>query len=231
LSKQKLPPSVIAACFVLFLCVTAVAQSPESDSRLSSVTDSSDPKPAKAEPAAPVASQPVTRATGEERPLRVVGDKSLAKRFEQMLMPAIQERLGSNYRWGSTGPNAFDCSGFVWSTFQSVGIKFNRESARGLFGSLPAANKDEQFKFGTLVFFSGLTHVGIVADEHGFYHASRHNGVIYAPFNDYWLSRIDGFRRVPLTPAPTNVSTEKPKTDRPAANGASPSASNSSGVR
>jgi len=42
---------------------------------------------------------------------------------------------------------------------------------------------------------------GVVADEHGFYHASRRQGVIYSPFNEYWLKRIDGFRRVPL-PAP-----------------------------
>ena len=49
-----------------------------------------------------------------------------------------------------------------------------------------------------MVFFSGLRHVGIVVDEKGFYHSARHGGVMYSPFNDYWLSRIDGFRRVPL---------------------------------
>jgi len=37
-----------------------------------------------------------------------------------------------------------------------------------------------------------------VNDEKGFYHASRHHGVIYSEFNEYWLKRIDGFRRVPL---------------------------------
>ena len=43
----------------------------------------------------------------------------------------------------------------------------------------------------------GLAHVGVVADEHGFYHASRRHGVIYSPFNEYWTKRIDGFRKVP----------------------------------
>jgi hypothetical protein len=38
----------------------------------------------------------------------------------------------------------------------------------------------------------------VVADEYGFYHASRRQGIIYSPFNEYWLKRIDGFRRVPL---------------------------------
>ena len=66
---------------------------------------------------------------------------------------------------------------------------------------LAPARKDEEVEFGTLVFFNGLRHVGIVADEHGFYHASRTNGVAYSPFNQYWLDRIDGFRRIPLQSA------------------------------
>ena len=118
--------------------------------------------------------------------------------FEPLLMAAIDQRLGSPYRWGATGPNRFDCSGFVWSIFQATGISFERESARNLFVRFQPAPIEEQFKFGTLVFFSNLTHVGVVADERGFYHASRRQGVIYSEFNEYWLKRIDGFRRVPL---------------------------------
>jgi len=119
-------------------------------------------------------------------------------KFEPLLMTAIDQRLGTPYRWGATGPNRFDCSGFVWSIFQATGITFERASARNLFARFEPAPVEEQFKFGTLVFFSGLTHVGVVADEHGFYHASRRHGVIYSEFNEYWLKRIDGFRRVPL---------------------------------
>ena len=119
-------------------------------------------------------------------------------KFEPLLMAAIDQRLGSRYRWGATGPDRFDCSGFVWSIFQATGINFERASARNLFARLQPAPVEEQFKFGTLVFFSGLTHVGVVADARGFYHASRRQGVIYSEFNEYWLKRIDGFRRVPL---------------------------------
>ncbi|HKG97553.1 MAG TPA: NlpC/P60 family protein, partial [Pyrinomonadaceae bacterium] len=79
------------------------------------------------------------------------------------------------------------------------GINFERASARNLFARFQAPLVEEQFKFGTLVFFSGLTHVGVVADEHGFYHASRRQGVVYQEFNEYWLKHIDGFRRVPLS--------------------------------
>src|SRR5574338_124663 len=120
-------------------------------------------------------------------------------KFESQLMAAIDQRLGSPYRWGATGPNRFDCSGFVWAIYQATGINFERASARNLFARFEPAPVEEQFKFGTLVFFSGLRHVGVVADEHGFYHASRHHGAIHSEFTADWLKRLDGFRRVPLT--------------------------------
>jgi peptidoglycan endopeptidase LytE len=137
------------------------------------------------------------KPTIDVAPLIGSTDSAFVK-FQPLLMAAIDERLGSPYRWGATGPNTFDCSGFVWSIFQATGINFERASARSLFTRFAAPAPEEQFKFGTLVFFSGLAHVGVVVDEHGFYHASRRHGVIYSPFNEYWLKRIDGFRRVPL---------------------------------
>lgn len=118
--------------------------------------------------------------------------------FRQLITAAIDQRLGARYVWGGTGLNGMDCSGFVWSTFRSAGIEFERASARTLWGRFVAPTEEEKYKFGTLVFFSNLTHIGIVADEKGFYHASRRHGVVYSPFSEYWVSRIDGFRRVPL---------------------------------
>jgi cell wall-associated NlpC family hydrolase len=121
-------------------------------------------------------------------------------RFNSLLHTAIEERIGAPYSYGATGPYAFDCSGFVWSAFQEVGISFERGSARTLWARFAPATGAEESKFGTLVFFNGLNHVGIVADENGFYHASSSRGVTYSRFNDYWLDRLDGFRRVPMTP-------------------------------
>jgi len=118
--------------------------------------------------------------------------------FNQMMMAAIDTRLGAPYVYGSSGPRVFDCSGFVWSVFQSAGVQFERGSARGFWAAFQPVSEDEKYKFGTLVFFNNLKHVGIVADANGFYHASTSQGVTYSPFNEYWTSRITGFRRVPL---------------------------------
>jgi cell wall-associated NlpC family hydrolase len=118
-------------------------------------------------------------------------------RFDNLLLHAIDARLGARYVWGAAGPRVFDCSGFVWSSFKEIGADFYRGSARSYWARFAPAREDEKYKFGTLVFFNNLTHVGIVADEHGFYHASRRKGVVYARFDKY-PSHIDGFRRVPM---------------------------------
>lgn len=134
------------------------------------------------------------------KPRKTAGTNTRATlaRYHQLIAAAIDERLGMPYQWAGTGPDSFDCSGFVWDTFRSAGINFQRASAATLWEQFEAPAPEQEYKFGTLVFFSGQTHVGIVANERGFYHASRHKGVVYDEFNDYWISRIDGFRLVPV---------------------------------
>ena len=118
--------------------------------------------------------------------------------FERSMLTAIEERLGTPYRMGTEGPYRYDCSGFVWSVFQQAGVAFERSSVRTFWNEFATPTEDEKYKFGTLVFFNHLHHVGIVADENGFYHASTSRGVVYSRFDDYWTKRIVGFRRVPL---------------------------------
>ena len=130
--------------------------------------------------------------------------------FDKSLLTAIQSHLGADYHFNRTGPDTFDCSGLVWRAFQDVGVSFQRGPARSYWATFEVPAEKEQFKFGTLVFFSNLSHVGIVVDEKGFYHSARHGGVMYSPFNDYWLSRIDGFRRVPINALQSPAAKAKP---------------------
>jgi cell wall-associated NlpC family hydrolase len=118
--------------------------------------------------------------------------------FNQRLQQAIDAKLGIPYRYGSTGPSSFDCSGLVWSVFQSAGNFFERTSAGSYWQNFDTVSDDEKYRFGTLVFFNKLGHVGIVANENGFYHASSSKGVTYSPFEGYWEKRIVGFRRIPM---------------------------------
>jgi cell wall-associated NlpC family hydrolase len=114
------------------------------------------------------------------------------------MMLSIQAKYGIPYRLGTTGPYRYDCSGFVWAVFNEAGIYFERSSARSYWMQFEPVYGDDRYKFGTLVFFNRLGHVGIVADENGFYHASRSKGITYSPFKGYWEKRIVGFRRVPV---------------------------------
>lgn len=114
-----------------------------------------------------------------------------------LLYREISKRLGVRYRFYGTDDRGYDCSGFVWRVFQSAGSDFQRVAARSLWAQLPEASDEEKGQFGTLVFFNGLRHVGIVRDSKTFYHASRSQGVTLSSFDGYWGERITGFRRAP----------------------------------
>jgi peptidoglycan endopeptidase LytE len=197
--RKLFPQALTALATIGILSSAAIAQTRP---RVTTPTDNSEVSCSIEDPAF-VASTAVTESkpvfeVKSAKPTIDVAPSSLLPKFQPSLLAAIGERLGSPYHWGSTGPRAYDCSGFVWSIFQSIGVDFERSSARTLYARFTEPTPEDQYKFGTLVFFNGLSHVGVVADEKGFYHASRHNGVVYATFEGYWGKHIDGFRRVPL---------------------------------
>lgn len=123
---------------------------------------------------------------------------SYSAMFSMRLLGAIQTRLGKPYVYGSSGPNAYDCSGLVWSVFQEAGFSFDRTSARSIWQASEPVDGADRFKLGTLVFFNNLKHIGIVADENGFYEASTSHGVKYSRFDGYWKDKIVGFRRMKI---------------------------------
>ena len=202
---------VVVACLVF--SGSAIAQSSESDPRNTNPLINrleTEPVATPLEESRPrtVASAAAVRTTGK---VSLVPTISLTNRFDQSLLAAIQAHVGASYHFNRTGPEDFDCSGLVWRAFQDIGVSFQRGPARSYWATMPAPPEAEQFKFGTLVFFSNLSHVGIVVDEKGFYHSARHGGVMYSPFNDYWLSRIDGFRRVPIESVQSPTANAKPR--------------------
>ena len=190
-------PLALAVCFALTLtAATAAAQEP---ARPRQVTQTVEPDGtarletdvflvSEAAPGSVEIARPALTTTTAPRPFRI----------NHLLMTAIEQRLGAPYVLGTEGPYRYDCSGFVWSVFQSAGVHFERTSARQFWSQFQPVDGDERYKFGTLVFFNNLGHVGIVADENGFYHASSSKGVTYSTFDGYWGKRISGFRRVQL---------------------------------
>ncbi len=124
-----------------------------------------------------------------------------------MLYHEISQRLGIRYRYYGADDRGYDCSGFVWRVYQEAGADFERVAARTLWRQLPEARGSETSRFGTLVFFNGVKHVGIVRDAYSFYHSSRSQGVTLSYFAGYWENRITGYRRAPISfyPEPIKI--------------------------
>lgn len=137
------------------------------------------------------------KKTGSSAPVNAPANNQAASMFAQRLMSAMRSRLGIRYRYGSDGPNSYDCSGLVWSVFSEAGMPITRTSAASYWRTFEPVYGDDRFKFGTLVFFNKLGHVGIVIDENTFFQASSSKGVTFSPFAGYWEKRIVGFRRIP----------------------------------
>lgn len=149
---------------------------------------------------------PLVKKTGSSQPTNPVPTNNAAAAnrlsynavFSSRLLNAINARMGIPYRYGSDGPRTYDCSGLVWSVFNEAGFYFERSSARNLWANSVPVEGDDRFKFGTLVFFNKLGHIGIVADENTFFHASSSKGVTRSKFEGYWQNRIVGYRRISI---------------------------------
>ncbi|MCB1025318.1 MAG: C40 family peptidase [Acidobacteria bacterium] len=152
----------------------------------------------KEEPASLVKKTSSSRAIGDDPSAAKSSGNMYSATMQAMMMQSIRAKMGIKYRYGSQGPNTYDCSGFVWKVFQESGFDFTRTSASNFWQTFEPVYGNDRFQFGTLVFFNNLGHVGIVADENGFYHASTSKGITYSTFSDYWKKRIVGYRRVPV---------------------------------
>jgi peptidoglycan endopeptidase LytE len=115
------------------------------------------------------------------------------------LKSAITKHLGRPYVWGSSGMKSFDCSGFIWRVMFENDILLKRTTARKFYMILPAVSEEDRFKFGTIVFFDNLKHVGIVETPSSFYHAQVSRGTNLSPMNSFWRRRIYGFRAIPVS--------------------------------
>jgi peptidoglycan endopeptidase LytE len=204
MSLCKLFPRLVAVCAALSLAAVAASAQTVTRPRQADVLSTTTTQQSGARPRLETDIFVVSEATeagGEEEEALAVPARPAPAGLgsvESVMLSAIEGRLGTPYRLGATGPYRFDCSGFVWSVFQEAGVEFERSTARTLWTKFEPVAGEERYKFGTLVFFNNLGHVGIVADAEGFYHASTSQGVVYSRFSDYWLKRLDGFRRVPL---------------------------------
>ncbi|MEC3975430.1 C40 family peptidase [Amycolatopsis sp. H20-H5] len=104
----------------------------------------------------------------------------------QTAVNAALSKLGSNYVYGATGPNTFDCSGLTGWAYDKAGISIPRTSgAQSQFG---AAVSRSALQPGDLVFYgSPVHHVGMYIGDGKMVHAPDTGDVVkISPLqNDY----------------------------------------------
>ncbi len=95
------------------------------------------------------------------------------------IISTAKELRGKRYRTGGTGPNTFDCSGFVYYVLRGYGISTPRTSREmSSYSKWSKVSSSGDLQKGDLVFFtspnsgSGVGHVGIYIGGGDFIHCS-----------------------------------------------------------
>lgn len=112
-----------------------------------------------------------------------------ASRKGRSVLAIARSKAGSSYRYGATGPNVFDCSGFVTYVYRQAGYNLPR-MARAIY---PAVRHVSSPRPGDIVFFINgghATHVGIYAGGGKMYDAPRSGKTVGAHVIKYYNGTV-----------------------------------------
>ena len=91
----------------------------------------------------------------------------------QTVIDAAMAQVGKPYRYGSSGPSAFDCSGLTGYAYRKIGISLPR-SSRAQYSGAGRRVSTGDIQPGDLVFYySGPSHVGIYIGGGKIVHAAN----------------------------------------------------------
>ena len=129
-----------------------------------------------------------------------VSEKS--KTFSTMLTDTAQKNLGKPYVYGKSGPESFDCSGFVYGMYKQLGISIPRISLNQSEIKGSKIPRDALQK-GDLVFFDTaeagmVNHSGIYLGEGKFIHSSsgKANAVTISSLDDWYKDKFKWGKRL-----------------------------------
>ncbi|MGS2640580.1 NlpC/P60 family protein [Streptosporangium sp. LJ11] len=118
----------------------------------------------KAESTKKTASQTGTKAKAETKAtVKAKARKSraaLQKVRAGKAVSAAKRQIGDPYRWGASGPGAFDCSGLVRYAWRKAGVSLPRIT-HSQYRSIRKKVSWSNLRPGDLLFFSGKGHVGM----------------------------------------------------------------------
>lgn len=133
-------------------------------------------------------------------PRKEAPNRSSRSRGSEGIVNTALNLKGARYSYGSSGPNAFDCSGFTTYVYGKHGIKLPRSSSGQAYAGTQVSKSDLQP--GDLIIFSntyrrGPSHVGVYIGDGNFIHASTSSrGVVVDSLaSGYYSSKFTSGRR------------------------------------
>jgi peptidoglycan DL-endopeptidase CwlO len=155
------------------------------------------PATAEAAPAAPVAVAvtPVVKSSPSlaEPALAASAAAAAASATRSTALDYAMGKIGSPYRYGASGPNAFDCSGLVSWAFKKAGKSLPRTSRAMSKVGTPVSRASLQP--GDLVFFyKPVSHVGIYIGDGKIVHASTRKSPV--KISDMGRMKFNSARRI-----------------------------------
>jgi peptidoglycan DL-endopeptidase CwlO len=142
-------------------------------------------------PAAPTVPGPTAPAPAPiaSAPITLLNATSPAANRSSAMRNALS-KVGAPYRYGSAGPNAFDCSGLVSWAFKNAGTSLPRSSRT--MSTVGKAVSKSDLQPGDLVFFyKPVSHVGIYIGGGKIVHASSRKSPV----------KVSDMGRMPFTTA------------------------------
>lgn len=108
----------------------------------------------------------------------------------QIIEKFIEKHYGAKYVLGASGPNSFDCSGFVMALFKEIyRVNLPRTAQKQYYYGRHISKAE--LSYGDLVFFNtngrGISHVGVYLKDGKFGHASTSRGVMISSLDDYYF--------------------------------------------
>ncbi|MEV1202049.1 C40 family peptidase [Microbispora rosea] len=118
---------------------------------------------------------------------RKISRTSLQRAKARRAVKTAEKQIGDPYRYGATGPGAFDCSGLVQYAWRKAGVRLPR-TTWSIRGAVRTKVSWGHFEPGDLIFTSGGGHVGMYVG---------HGKMIHAPHSGtrVRIDKLDAYRR------------------------------------
>ncbi|MET8143303.1 C40 family peptidase [Sphaerisporangium sp. NPDC005288] len=133
-------------------------------------------------------SEASTSSTSRTSKSKAKVSRAARQQFKAHTAVAVaKKQIGDPYRWGASGPGAFDCSGLMLYAWRKAGVKLPRIAA-SQFRTVRKKVSWKNLKQGDLMFFYGLGHVGMYVG-HGKMIHSPHTGARVR------IDKLSGYRK------------------------------------